>query len=359
MKETSGITVILGVFLIMALFLSLGLGYGLIKTAFNLNGSGTNGRTLTAGLAAGLLEESILNPEECSSGEYSRWTGSEWICGADRSGGERGPQGIQGPQGPAGGGGGFFGGSTSYFAGEGLRLSGNTFSLDDLESCSSGEYSRWTGSSWGCFDDRGTGNSGGGNSDDVDAGDGLRFDGDSLEIDSPSCSSDQYSRWNGNNWVCATDRTSGTGGSGSFYYAGTGLTLNGDTFSLSGLQSCSSGSFSRWTGSSCVCEADRTGGGTGGGGTGERGPAGPAGERGPAGPTGPQGPSGTGGGGTPSLGSSNWYYGNGDSIQQITCPSGQVVTGLGLVDTNSGCQLANGKTNCGMRVSSIRCAPLQ
>lgn len=246
----------------MALFLSLGLGYGLIRTAFNLNDSGTGGRTLTAGLVNGLLEESILNPEECSSGEYSRWTGTEWICSADRSGGERGPQGIQGPPGPAGGG--FFGSGTNYYAGEGLRLSGNTFSLDDLEDCSSGEYSRWTGSSWGCFDDRTSGGGSGGGGDDVDAGDGLRFDGDALEIDSPSCSSDQFSRWTGSHWVCGTDRTSGgTGGGGSFYYAGTGLRLDGDTFSLN-IQSCPSGSFNRWTGSSWTCETDRTGGGTGG-----------------------------------------------------------------------------------------------
>ena len=87
-------------------------------------------------------------------------------------------------------------------------------------------------------------------------------------------------------------------------------------------QGCSTNQIPKWNGSAWTCQADNAGG-------------------------------------IPSLGSSSWLYGSGDGIQQLTCPSGQVVTGLGLVDTNSGCQLGSGRTNCGMRVSSIRCAPLQ
>jgi hypothetical protein len=115
---------------------------------------------------------------------------------------------------------------TTYSAGDGLALSGTTFSVDGPyrlpQSCANGEIAEWTGVAWVCgTDDVGTGG-GGGDITAVYAGDGLSGGGVSgdvtLDIEGPyqlpqSCANGEIPEWTGATWACSTDDV-GTGGGG-------------------------------------------------------------------------------------------------------------------------------------------------
>lgn len=303
-------TILLSVLLLLlAIGFSIGLGY--LVRGWASNGS-NNFAAVGAGLNGSLT--GFYNPQNCSEGQYSRWNGNAWICANDLVGGARGPQGPQGPQGIQGPPG------ISYSGGGSILTYGTT-----PQTCYSGQYSRWNGSYWVCETDR--------------VGSGGGYDNGYYERPI-ACSSGQYSRYTGSYWTCETDRIGSGGGSGgNNYYAGTGLTLNGDTFSLTGLQACSSGQYSRWTGSQWVCANDQTTGGGGGGNSGAS----------------------VGYGGTPS--DSNFIAGGNNSGGSallpgnrqnftVSCPQNQVLTGLTLTDSGDG-------ANHAYRVKGVICVPLK
>lgn len=225
----------------------------------------TTGQTYYAGPGITISGNviSATNLQSCGTNQYSRWNGTSWSCYYDQSSGSSGSYYYDNPY--------YYGGSGSgqyYYAGNGIRLSGNTF-YTDAQSCSSGQYSRWTGSSWVCETDRvGSGGGGGGDTQYYYAGNGLTLSGSTFSLSGlQSCSSNQYSRWTGSQWTCGNLPSGGDGGGGSggSYFAGNGIRLSGGTFSIDS-PTCSSGQFSRWNGSNWTCATPQVSGEAPGGG---------------------------------------------------------------------------------------------
>lgn len=297
-------TILLSVLLLLiAIGFSIGLGYFVRGWASN----GARNIASPIGVSIGGNLTGFYNPQNCSEGQYSRWNGTAWVCANDLVGGARGPQGpqgIQGPPGPPGGG--------------SILTYGTT-----PQTCYSGQYSRWNGSYWVCETDR------------VGSGGGGYYD-----YDRPvACSSGQYSRYTGSYWTCETDRIGGGGsGGGDYYYAGTGLTLNGNTFSLTGLQACSSNQYSRWTGSQWVCANDQGGGGGGGASGASVGYAGS-----------PSNSNFVAGGNN--SGGSSMFPADRQNFT-VTCPQDHVMTGVTLTDSGDGASRS-------YRVKGITCVALK
>jgi hypothetical protein len=140
-----------------------------------------------------------------------KWNGSAWAPGADQS--------------------------TAYSAGDGLTLSGTTFSL--LQSCGAGQVLKWSGTAWACAADADTVTT-------YSAGSGLALSGTTFSL-LPGCAAGQVPKWNGTAWACAADVN-------TTYSAGSGLALSGTTFSL--LPGCTAGQIPKWSGTAWACAAD-------------------------------------------------------------------------------------------------------
>ena len=85
-------------------------------------------------------------------------------------------------------------------------------------SCLNGEIAKWNGSAWVCSADEDTDTT-------YSAGNGLQLSGTTFSINSPTCNGTDKLQWNGTAFVCSADQD-------TTYSAGTGLQLSGTTFSL-------------------------------------------------------------------------------------------------------------------------------
>jgi hypothetical protein len=114
-------------------------------------------------------------------------------------------------------------GGTAYAAGSGLRLTGNTFSLDST-GCAPGQVQKWNGSAWACAGDADTMYS---------AGTGLALSGTTFSVASSGCTGGQVLKWSGSAWGCAPDLDTNSGGTITGVVAGSGLLGGGSSGSVS------------------------------------------------------------------------------------------------------------------------------
>ena len=222
-----------------------GTGLALNGTHFSVNNSQlqpdwSNIQNIPSDIADG--DGDTLAGLNCVNGEVAKWNGSAWVCASDNTG------------------------STSYSAGDGLTLTGTTFSVDS-PTCSGTDKLQWNGNAFVCASDVDTdthlteadvdsyvANNGyltsevdGDTANELNTSftiDGLNQlkitdNGGTLSVDlSPyldntdtlavlSCSNGEVAKWNGSAWVCAPDVDTNT-----TYSAGSGLNLSGTTFSV-------------------------------------------------------------------------------------------------------------------------------
>ncbi len=163
-------------------------------------------------------DSDVLATLSCANGELAKWNGSAWVCASDAN--------------------------TTYSNGNGLSLSGTTFSIN-APTCNGTDKLQWNGTSFVCASDENT---------TYTAGTGLTLtgtqfsvnnsqiqpnwsniqsipsdiaDGDDDTLAGLNCANGEVAKWNGNAWVCAPDVDTDT-----TYSAGTGLALSGNVFSL-------------------------------------------------------------------------------------------------------------------------------
>lgn len=122
---------------------------------------------------------------------------------------------------------------TGVIVGGGLIVQGGATAADPLrvglEACALDEVLKSNGSGgWICASDAGGTN--------YSAGNGLNLAAGQFSVNSPACSGTDKLQWNGSAFVCAADVDTDTN---TTYSAGTGLALNGTTFSNSGTLSVS------------------------------------------------------------------------------------------------------------------------
>ena len=249
-----------------------------------IDSSEISDNSITAGdIVDGTLTFTKLGQNSCTADEVIKWSGTAWGCAADTDTDT----------------------NTTYSAGNGLGLSGTTFSLDlsaannwtGLQTFNSGlsvgggTYTNLTGTGLSLTSGTLTSVLGTGiDSSEITDGaitgpdlaanaitSGVILDGTIAAADiadgtltlaklgQNSCSSNQIIKWNGTNWACAADVDTDTN---TTYSADSGLSLTGTTFSLtlasgSGLalsggaltllNTCASGQYLSWNGASWGC----------------------------------------------------------------------------------------------------------
>ncbi len=132
-------------------------------------------------------DDNNLGGLSCASGQVAKYDGANWICATDQV--------------------------NTYTAGDGLALTGTTFSL--LPGCAAGQVAKYDGTAWACGADTNT---------TYTAGDGLALTGTTFSL-LPGCAAGQVPKWNGTKWACAADAN-------TTYAAGTDLTISGTTFNV-------------------------------------------------------------------------------------------------------------------------------
>jgi hypothetical protein len=171
---------------------------------------------------ANQLNGTSISTNAPAANEILKWNGTEWAPAADNN--------------------------TSYDAGTGITLTGNTFSADNTSAIwnanqlngtsistnapASNDILKWNGSEWVPSTDNNT---------TYDAGTGLTLTGNTFlannttaiwnanqlngtAISTTAPASNEVLKWNGSEWAPATDNN-------TLYAAGTGITLSANTFS--------------------------------------------------------------------------------------------------------------------------------
>ena len=211
-------------------------------------GLALNGNTFTLNASIGLLTDVDTNSNPPSSGQVLKWNGSKWVPEEDND-----AQQLS-----------IFDHTISLTNGGSVTVPDND-TLASL-SCSNGQVAKWDGSGWVCsnddigatlpngtitdstlrwdgsswientnftIDENGVVTSGTWHGSVIDisdytnlaAGNGINLNGDTVEINAPTCSGTDKLQWNGSAFVCSADQD-------TTYSAGTGLQLTGTTFSL-------------------------------------------------------------------------------------------------------------------------------
>lgn len=154
----------------------------------------------------------------CLLGDLLKFDGSQWNCAAETI--------------------------TKYTAatGGGLGINGTALSLE--MDCNNGQILKFDGTKWSCQADA---------NNVYTASGGIQFDstGKNFQL-LQSCTKGQDLKWTGTDWACASAN----------YVAGTGLVLNGNSFSL---PACAANQMLRFDGANWGCSADTISSATGSG----------------------------------------------------------------------------------------------
>jgi hypothetical protein len=132
---------------------------------------------------------------------------------------------------------------TTYAAGSGIELNGGSISLKTT--CTAGQLLKWDGADWTCAGDVDTNTT-------YTAGSGLTLTGTTFAADTSVLQSRVVGTCPGGSAIKAIDASGNvTCEPMTTYAAGSGLELDGTTFSLT--KSCLPGEVLKWSGTTWVC----------------------------------------------------------------------------------------------------------